>query len=1271
MLELRLLGQFSIILNEQAIEIPSRPAQALLAYLVLNAGTPQSRERLAGLFWPDASEANARSSLRHALWRLRKDFSQPGTPEDLYLVADRYSITFAPQVECFIDIEILDNPVVEDTTLSDLMGGLNAYKGELLPGFYEDWVILERERLRAVFEKKANLLIERLLEQERFKETVEWAERWISHGQVPEPAYRALMIAHFRLGDLSSMAAAYQRCVKDLKASLELEPSTETRALYERLSERQQELSSPVQTAVAPKPLDASQPAVPAVRVPAFLIEGAAPGGLPEEIFVGRETELERLNGFLDQSLNKKGQLVFVIGEAGLGKTALVDEFARRIQGDQTDLVVAKGICSVYTGVGDPYLPFRDALAMLTGDVENEVLAGSVTREHGLRLWSLLPHAVQALVAYGPDLIDSLVSGRPLANRAQLHLSDGSSWLERLWEIIARNEQEATTPAPNQSRIFEEYTDVLSNLAAHRPLVLILEDLHWADPSSVGLLFHLGRRLREQRVLIVGTYRPEDIAMGWKGEQHPLEPVLSEFKRYYGDIWIDLSGKEPEAARAFIDNLLDAERNRLGDRFREKLVSTTGGHPMFATELLRDLRERGDLQRDEDGYWLESSDLSWDLMPLRVEAVIEKRIGRLDDELREVLSVASVEGETFTGEVIARILDRDERLLFRRLHAELGRMHRLIAEQRIQHDGHLHLSLYRFRHNLFQRYLYQSLSEGERRYLHEAIGLALEALYQEDADTIAVKLARHFEIGGIQPKAFHYLHEAGRRALEISANVEAIAHLRRAREFLQDLTASEGVSATPHPPGPSRIQRVRLERMLGEAYFGVGDLTESRRYLEAAVAMVGKPVPDGRRALLWKLGTQIIRQIVHRLSPLEFATRSDARRDLFREAAYIYKQLAVVYLIANDTLRLLYASLRNLNLAERAGPTPELARAYADMTALTPMIRLRRLAERYRQMAWQTADRINEEPVTAYVLLATSLYTCGDGRWRESNKALERANTIHERLSDWNNLGIGLVLAAHAHKHQGDLERAAALYEQLHRLAERSASLQQEAWATDGLAEMMIMRGGADELGEAIEMLERSQSLIHGKALSNEELVNHGLLATAYLRLGDPQKAIASARAASALIAKSPPKFFTLLEGYWGVAHVYLSLWESGSLESMVDPEDLGRMAKRACKDLVGFARIIQVGCPRAMLLQGCCDWLSGQPSKAQNNWGLGLQTAQRLGMPFDEARLYMEIGRHLAAEDPARIEHLKHARNIFEKIGALYYVQQTQASLSAGPHPS
>ncbi|MCJ7738667.1 MAG: hypothetical protein MUQ10_15370, partial [Anaerolineae bacterium] len=449
------------------------------------------------------------------------------------------------------------------------------------------------------------------------------------------------------------------------------------------------------------------------------------------------------------------------------------------------------------------------------------------SRDHAQRLWSALPVTLRGLVAHGPHVINSLVSGSGVMSRAEQAGLGVANWMAELRTLANRT----VVSGLEQQALFQQVTNTLQAVAVARPLLIVLDDLQWIDQGSIGLLFHLGRRLEGSRILILGAYRPEEVTAGHPSggvsEPHPLAKTLNELRREHGDVWIDLDQAGPSEGRQFVEALVATEANRLGDAFCTALYERTGGHALFTVELVRAMQARGDLVLDADGAWVEGESLDWATLPARVEAVIEERLSRLTAQQRELLTVASVEGETFTAQVIAEVQGLSERAVLRELSQGLSEHHRLVREtEEVSVNGHF-LTQFAFVHALFQEHLYRELSRGERRLLHGEVATVLEALYGDQDDRIVVPLARHYDEAGNVGKAVAYTVRAGEQARLSYANAEARQHYARALALLDGGDASDD----------ERSWHLAALSGLGKLCFRTGELAESERHLRDAIAL--------------------------------------------------------------------------------------------------------------------------------------------------------------------------------------------------------------------------------------------------------------------------------------------------------------------------------------------------------------------------------------------------------------------------------------------------
>ncbi len=810
-LRLFLLGTPQFELDGAMIELDRRKAVALLAYLAVTA-RPHHRDDLATLFWPELDQSRARAALRRTLSTLNVALTGD------WLSADRETIELKRGPTLWLDVEQFQSllatgethghPANEPCTdcLAALTEAAALYRADLLAGFtlpdspdFDEWHFFAAEKLRRDLAGALELLVTGLAAGTEVQPALDYARRWLQLDPLHEPVHRWLMQLYARSGQRAAALRQYQECERILAEELGVAPSAETTALYERIrtggesrgAEEQRNRGAGGQRGVTnlipPAPLLPGAPA----SLPPFIMSSAAPPADHDIPFVGRATELAQLTRFLESAVSGQGQVVLVTGEAGCGKTALVHEFARQAQVVFEDVVVAVGNCSAHTGSGDPYLPFREILNLLAGEIENRWRRGLLTEVNAARLWTLWPRVAQALVEFGPALIGAFVPIATLQNQAPSLPPEQRLWLNRP-EV-----DEATRVA--QSDLFEQFSRVLQAVAQTAPLLLVIDDAQWADLASINLLFHFGRQLQASRILLLVTYRPDEVALGrpagepGQRERHPLEAVSNELKRTYGHAEIDLS---QTPGRQFVEALLDSQPNQLGPEFRAALFQRTQGHPLFTVELLRTMRERGDIIKNEQGDWLAGPALNWTTLPARVEAVIEERLGRLDEDLRELLSVASVEGEQFTAQVVAQVQAVSERELLRALSQTLVRRHQLVREEgEVQVNGHF-LARFAFAHTLFQQYLYHNLSAGERRLLHRQVAAALEALYAPQVEVVTVQLARHYAQAGQVDKAIDYLLRAGDQARSLYAHQEAADFYQQALVFLKQQGAYDRAART-------------------------------------------------------------------------------------------------------------------------------------------------------------------------------------------------------------------------------------------------------------------------------------------------------------------------------------------------------------------------------------------------------------------------------------------------------------------------------------------
>ena len=904
--------------------------------------------------------------------------------------------------------------------------------------------------------------------------------------------------------------------------------------------------------------------------------------------FVGRERELSELERYLDRAVEGHTQIVFVAGEAGSGKSTLVDEFVRRAEEANPDLIAAVGECNAQTGAGDPYLPFRQVLTVLTDAGDPKGTAGRANATNTARLKEFVRVSGETLLAVGPDLIGIFVPGAAILAKIATTAAKQSKLADKLAERVKAGGGGAIDSSLDQERIFEQYALVLAALSQQRTLVLILDDLHWADSASLNLLFHLARQLQGSRVLIVGTYRSDDIALGrlsttsGRVERHPFEPILNEIRRYAGEVVIDLGAAQLAEGRALVDALVDTEPNRLDAAFRQELYARTEGHPLFTVELLRTLEERGDLAKDASGRWVQAASLDWETLPARVEGVIAERLGRLTEEARETLTVGSVIGRDFAAQVIAQVQDVPERELVKQLARELDKRHHLVQETGETRVGKQFLSWYRFAHALFQQYLYDDMSAGERRLLHGDVAGVLETLYENYTDEIAAELARHYEEAGADEKAIAYLIRAGDGAFRVYAHSEAIAYTSRALELGRSGVAThEQLQHLYTQRGRAYELSDRYDRALVN-YEEMQALGQARhdRALELEALML--------RALAYAVGSRVWDLAKAQALAVDALALAGDLSDRLAEAR-IYWILLVVNRFGNEGPRkAVEYGERSLALARELSMKQQLAFTLKDLAVAYMVCGRFPAAQAILPEAISLWRELDNKPMLAEILGGQTAQHFSSGELNQAIRAGGESYALNQSIRNRFGLAITASFICLAYEELGQMDMAIQRAQEAIDIGAELGLRSGLTWAA--LVELASMYGFLGDFARAVELAKRAIATTEPDLLARVGYAG-ATLASLYLQQGRRAEA-------EALLASSAVESFeSFMEATGAVtgqvlfSHAELALAQNNPGRALTLMDDLIESAGR-----MGMLILL----PPALHVKARALWALGRADEAR-----------------------------------------------------------------------
>jgi tetratricopeptide (TPR) repeat protein/DNA-binding XRE family transcriptional regulator len=976
---------------------------------------------------------------------------------------------------------------------------------------------------------------------------------------------------------LAERAGLSVRAVRELETGRQHHPRQDTvRLLLAALSVPAEEQSAFLQAAVglghkAPASAmatgdDGSNAGAGRQKLPS----GGFAGSLPVGAMVGREAELHQMLAAVQGVVQGEGRLILLAGEPGIGKTRLAQELTVALR--DRGFLVAAGRCTEADETV-PYHPFVEALTTL---------------------YQLTPPDLEATVSQEWPQLATLVPGVHLQGADRAGTDD-------------------------QRLLLYAVTRFLEAMTALAPLALVLDDLHWADASSLKLLLHLAHHTRTLPVLLLGSYRDVEV-----GRQHPLEAALRDLQRAELAERIAVRRLDLQETSALAETTLG--ESGMSAALTKALYARTEGNPFFLQQVVRSLVEQGEINRHA-GQWTRTGSKEPEV-PESIRSVIGHRLSRLAAETQEVLHQASVLGQTFAFDDLQALRDRSEEELDAAL-VEAGRAGLVVEGERGE---------YALDHALTQQTLYGELSARKKRMLHRAAGQVLEGLPERQRQVRVAELAWHFLRGDDPEKALTYSLLAGDAAAAAVGYAEAEAHFRTAEELAGDLEDARSVVGAQEKRGGvlgavGQIEEaITVLEQAADSYLTLGDAeSEARVVAELGIHQFMHGTADA--------GIDRVREmlaVLHRTGPSETLVKLS-----IGEAGYYFSKLRFADALASaeraleaarrttDPRLLSQALVWSAPCLRAMGHPKEAIRLLQEAATMTDatgdvlyaMWTAEILGQAYLlsgelelatpefERALAVARRLEHEGETAHARSNVALALFYRGRWEEAERAYRqaldfvlRAGVSWGTLNTLTNFGLSSVAA-------GRWEEADQLLTEALTLTDQCDDLQWRYLVLDALAELDLLRGHPQHALRRLEPIRQHPG-------------------------GDPG-------------AEFP---WTMLG--W-------TLLDLGRID------EAAAVAHRGLHPTNGSLQRLYV--PVWLELSGTVTGAQEQWEDASRELEEGLREARSMGMPYYEGRIRYRLGLVHARRgepDEARTQ-LETALAIFRRLGALPFGERTERALA------
>jgi len=747
-LQLVLLGGFEVRAGTgSVIPLQTRKTQALIAYLALATHAQHARSKLATFFWGEVPEQQARDSLRHALSEIRRLLRSADASAALVTCGDRIAFDAA---SIDVDVAHFERLISAASTLS-VQQAMRMYGGELLDGIvvdeepFEQWLAQRRLQLRAHATSSLEKRLDRLVGLKEIDQAIETAQWLLGFDRTNEAVHRTLMQLYVAQGRRGTALQQYQSCAEALQLELGVDPDVQTRKAYESILRDR-----------AIRPADQESRCSDKKRATWHV--SARPANTPIRPgaqLVGRAAHLAHLRVALDAACRGVGGCVVVTGEAGVGKTALVGEAARAAEA-HARVLQAHAVESERALVFGMWVDALRSADMSSCREAMSSLAAAWQRE--------LARLIPDLVPYDHDIGQGNVDER---------------------------------------RLFEAVLHLLLRFAAHVPLVVVLEDLHWADEASVRLLAFVVRRIASTRLLIIATLRDEEVEQASTVRRTVDELVVASLARP-----LEVRALSQSDTSELVRNLACAKQaSQLPVHAETRIWEMSRGNPFLITEMMRAMHEGAML---DAAAALRLSD--------RVRQVVDARIQRFAEPVRAVLAVAAVIGSEFDFTLIVRTMELCP-----------GDVISSIEELARRRILHVIDDRFDFTHAWIREVVYDALLPPRRQLLHAQIARACEETGVPGDERLWSTLVHHYSLAKLWHKAAWYARRAGEQAFQRCAYFDAVLLFEKARLALEHLPEHRDVA---HEMVDVRVSLHRSLLRTGIPAPTIANLTEAEHLLQ-------------------------------------------------------------------------------------------------------------------------------------------------------------------------------------------------------------------------------------------------------------------------------------------------------------------------------------------------------------------------------------------------------------------------------------------------------